>query len=184
MGVGCEPVEWSIDTEGRKIRYCLTSVNENDEWVAVGISENGGTKGADIAIVKQLKPEVCIADDTFSMGFESPKSDVLQNVELISARRADVGRLVAVIERDLDTCDKDDPAIESHKQYLVCASGNLDDDGSISHHGGNHHSQTVNLLVDEELLMDRKFPADIGLSNGVEVARYWIYNRLPTLEPK
>ena len=41
-------------------------------------------KGADIAMVKQLKPEVYIADDSFSMGFENPKSNVLQNVEHLS----------------------------------------------------------------------------------------------------
>lgn len=169
MGLGCEPVEWTVDAARRKVRFRLTSANEDDDWVAVGISENGGMKGADIAVVKEVEPGLYVADDTFSMDFERPKSDVLQNVDLLSAKRDNDGRIVAVIEKDIDTCDKDDLMIESYKQHLICASGKLDMDGNIGYHVRNRHTQTVNLMLDEELLMDRKFPTNVDLSKGVEV---------------
>ncbi|KAL7536966.1 hypothetical protein ACHAXR_008856, partial [Thalassiosira sp. AJA248-18] len=170
MGDGCQPIEWTVDGQQKKIRYKITSANEDDDWVAVGLSENGGMRGADINIVKEIGPNVYAADDTFSMETEMPKSDVLQNTKLLSAWRDESGRLVGVIEKDLDTCDKDDLLIEPYKQHLICASGRgVTEDGDITYHGRNRHSNTVNLLLDEELLMDRKFPVDVDLSKGVEV---------------
>lgn len=150
MGDGCQPIEWTVDGQQKKIRYKITSANEDDDWVAVGISENGGMRGADINVVKEIGPNVYAADDTFSMETEMPKSDVLQNTKLLSAWRDESGRLVGVIEKDLDTCDKDDLLIEPYKQHLICASGRgVTEDGDITYHGRNRHSSTVNLLLDE-----------------------------------
>ena len=87
--------------------------------MAVGISENGGMKGADMHIVKEVESGVFVADDAFLMDKERPVSDTVQNIKLLSAKRDEDGRLVAVIERDVDTCDKDDLIIESYKQHII-----------------------------------------------------------------
>eukprot|EP00956_Cyclotella_meneghiniana_P042845 scaffold249331_cov79-Cyclotella_meneghiniana.AAC.5 len=42
-------------------------------------------------------------------------------------------------------------------------------DGNIDYHGRHRHSTVVNLLLDEELLLDRKFNVDVDLSKGLEV---------------
>lgn len=182
MGDGCGPLEWTLDPERRKVRFRLTSAAPDDGWVAAGISENGGMKGADLWAIRELTGAGIFDDsasfestDLFSTDFALPEEDVLQNVELIAAWRDEDGRLVGVIERDLETCDKDDIAVEAHKQHVVCASGRLDGVGNVSYHGPNRHSETINLMLDEELLMERKFLVNVDLSKGVEVEPGFVF---------
>ena len=80
MGMGCQPLEWSFDTLRRKVMFRLTSSNEDDGWVAVGVSENGGMKGADMHIVKEVEAGagVFVVDDAFSMNKERPVSPVTE----------------------------------------------------------------------------------------------------------
>ena len=107
MGMGCQSLEWSFDALRRKVMFRLTSSNEDDEWVAVGVSENGGMKGADnMHIVKEVESGFFVVDDAFSMNKERPVSDTVQNIKLLDAKRDEDGRLVAVIERDVDMSER------------------------------------------------------------------------------
>jgi hypothetical protein len=169
-GGGCAGVRWTVDTEARKWRVQFESAVES-EWVGFGLSEFGSMKGADIMLVKmrhhheEEEPTFEI-QDLISVDFAKPKMDTLQNVELIHASLTDDGRIRAEVERSLDTCDADDIAVEPHKQWVVCASGQLDDNGEIAYHGPLQTSSAfVNLLLDEELLFDRILE-EPGNSNG------------------
>ena len=174
MPAGCQPLKWTVDIERQKIRFQVTS-DPGADWVAVGLSENGGMKGADMMIVKDdaydgdgNEPSFEILD-SISLDYVRPEPDVLQNVKMLQASRDDDDRIVAVLERDLYTCDLDDLRVEPYKQHVICASGRLDSKGTISYHGRQRSSALVNLMLDEELLMDRKFDRLVDSRKGVEV---------------
>ena len=163
QGPGCQNVKWTVDKEEMKITFQVESAQGAD-WVGIGISENGGMKGADIAIVKKTLSSAVtasdfIVDDRFSFDFTIPKQDTLQNVELLYTKfRESDQRIVAVIRRDLNTCDLEDYRVEAHKQHLICASGSVDSDGQILYHGPNNANAFVNLMLDEGLLLELPQP--------------------------
>ena len=154
QGEGCSDFQWTVDVEAMTITYSWKSSPEA-EWTAFGFSENGGMKGADITAVKSLG-EAFQVEDLVSTLFAKPEKDVLQNVELLSATY-DVERQIHVVaRRDLDTCDRDDIKITSHKMYVVCASGSLSG-GDLSYHGNLRSSGLVNIMLNEEALFEQSF---------------------------
>ncbi|CAB9520125.1 DBH-like monooxygenase protein 1 (Partial), partial [Seminavis robusta] len=156
-GNGCSDVQWTVDREAMTLQMAFKST-EGAEWVGLGIAEFGSMKGADIMLVKMIhnndsvRPSF-VVEDLISTDFVKPRKDLLQNVELLRAEVDENGRIHALIERPLDSCDIDDIAIEAYKQTIICASGYLDDGNEIAYHGPRQHSSTtVNLIVDEDLL--------------------------------
>ena len=155
QGSGCQNVQWTVDMEALTITFHVES-SAGADWVGLGLSENGGMKGADIAIVrKSSSGSELVVDDRVSVGYIRPEKDTLQNIELLySEIRESDERIVAVIRRDLDTCDIDDLSVVPNKQNLICASGMTSSEGEILYHGPNVAKALVNLMVDEELLLE------------------------------
>lgn len=156
-GEGCQNVEWTVNKETMKITFRFES-SEGADWVGFGLSENGGMKGADLAIVRKKKTEF-IVEDRVSIENTLPKLDALQNVELLHAEIHNQ-RIVAVIRRDLNTCDLDDIPIQPNKQYLVCTSGATDSVGELVYpEPTSAEAKTskalVNLMLDEDLLLNQ-----------------------------
>lgn len=50
MQTGCKRIQWTVDIEKQKARFKVIS-QAGADWVGVGLSENGGMKGADISII-------------------------------------------------------------------------------------------------------------------------------------
>ena len=163
-GNGCSDLEWTVDLEALQITIRWKS-SPNAEWTAFGISENGGMKGADIAMIKKQQTKSSNSSSGFevqdlvSSEFALPGLDLLQHVELLHASH-DVqdGRLQVTIRRDIDTCDQQDIKVQPHKQYLICASGSLSSvDGTTPlYHGRQRSTGLVNLMLDEEILFERE----------------------------
>ena len=160
---GCQNVKWTIDTEALAVTFHVESAKGAD-WVFLGISENGGMKGADIAVIRMSGSEF-VVEDMVSIDDVLPKVDTLQNVELLHSEiRESDQRIIAVIRRKLNTCDADDLPIEANKQYLICDSGSSTSEGDIPFHGSNVANAYVNLMLDEELLLERKFSTENDLA--------------------
>ena len=167
-GDGCSEVRWTVDAEAGKLKVSFKSA-PGAEWVGFGVSEYGSMKGADIMLVKMIENEgidTFVVEDLIATEFSKPEKDILQNVELLYAALDEDGKIQAVVERPLDSCDIDDIAIESYKQSVVCASGYLDDNHEIAYHGPTMRSSTlINFMVDEDLL----FYGSLGLSTSENI---------------
>ena len=154
-GGGCFDLRWTVDLEARMLQVSFRSF-PGSEYVGFGVSEYGSMKGADIMVVKMIEAATgegpkFFVEDLISTEFAKPRKDILQNVELLHATLDAENRIYAVLERPLDSCDKDDIAIEAYKQNVICASGSLDAEGEIMYH--SHRSSTlVNFMVDEDAL--------------------------------
>ena len=155
-GNGCSDVEWTVDRKAQTWTVAVRGA-PGFNWMGMGISENGGMKGADIMMVKRNEQDEFEVEDLFSSDYEKPNKDIMQNVELLEAYTDEQGSIRALLRRRLDTCDVDDIEVKSTKQYLICASGVTDSEGTILFHGPARSKALVNLFVDEELLIDRKF---------------------------
>lgn len=171
---GCEDVQWTVDAENKELLLSWKS-KESAEWTAFGISDFGTMKGADMIIVKQQGSSF-VVEDRYSTEKVTPELDILQNVELMFAGYDEENRLAVVVRRSLDTCDGHDIAVQSHQQYIVCSSGDLDDGtGEISYHGSQRSSGVTNFLVEEDLLFNQAYqaPANVApieeISEGVVV---------------
>lgn len=132
---GCRDLQWTFDQEAKDITFSVTSV-PGASWVGIGISNNGGMKGADIAMIRKDPDDGRFTlEDLFSHDYVQPQKDVVQNVELLHATVDDEDRMQVVIRRHADTCDKDDLAVTGVKQSLICASGSVDSEGNPLFHG-------------------------------------------------
>ncbi|CAB9504750.1 DBH-like monooxygenase protein [Seminavis robusta] len=163
-GNGCSDIRWTVDKEAMTLRIAFKS-SVDAEWVGLGIAEFGTMKGADIMLVKMIDngtdEPAFQAEDLISTDFVKPRKDFLMNVDLLHAELDEDGRIHALVERPLDSCDDDDIAVEAFQQSIVCASGYLDNDNEIIYHGPTDRSATtVNFLIDEDLLYGK-----IGFSN-------------------
>lgn len=165
QGKGCENVKWTVDMEALEITFRVESAQGSD-WVSFGLSENGGMKGADVAIVKRRSTgSEFVVEDRVSFDHGLPKMDTLQNVELLHSEVRDQ-RIVAVLRRGLNTCDLDDLPVEPKKQYLVCASGSTTPEGEIIYPDPTSATAktaeaVVNLMLDEDLLLDQSISKGI-----------------------
>lgn len=157
-GQGCSAIQWTVDHENRKLLLKWRST-PGAQWTAFALTEFGSMKGADMAVVKSSKAGngPFRVEDRYARNASLPELDVLQNIELLSARYDEQERMEVVIRRDVDTCDSQDIIVASHKQYVICASGSLDDNGEMSYHGPTRSSGLLNFMVDEDLLFERKF---------------------------
>lgn len=153
-GDGCSDLRWTVDLESLQITLQWTS-SVDAEWTAFGISENGGMKGADIALIKHLPDDSFEVQDMYSDKYGLPTQDLVTNVELLEATHDDEGRMVVTIRRDLETCDGQDIKLEPHRQYLICASGQLSSESGALYHGPSRAGGLVNLMLDEALLFER-----------------------------
>ncbi|CAB9501910.1 DBH-like monooxygenase protein 2 [Seminavis robusta] len=161
VGGGCTDLKWTVDREALKITLQWKG-EVGAEWTAFGISEYGGMKGADIAVVKFTGGDTgggFQVEDRFSTVYGLPKLDFIKNVELLEAHHDDEGRIQATIERNLFTCDEEDIDIAAHQQYIICASGQLSEDGGMLYHGPDRATGVVNFMIDEELLFKRNLVA-------------------------
>lgn len=139
IGGGCQDVHWTLDMESHEITMAVRGAS-GATWVAIGLSEYGSMKGLDVAMIKELQNEdddesSFVVEDLISHDFVTPQNDILQSVELLYAHIDQEDRLQAIIRRRLDTCDKDDIAIEPYRQYLVGASGDVNAKGEAVFHG-------------------------------------------------
>ncbi|CAB9516868.1 Tyramine beta-hydroxylase [Seminavis robusta] len=96
-----------------------------------------------------------LIEDRFSMEYGLPSLDLLQNIKLLDAHHDDEGRIHVTIQRDLFTCDEEDIDVKSHQQYIICASGNLSEDGDMLYHGPNRATGRVNFMIDEASLFEQ-----------------------------
>ena len=152
---GCSNLQWTVDKASMDLTLAVSSVPSSD-WIAVGFSENGGMKGADMLMVRRFSNGKYVVDDLISKDYALPERDVLQNGELLFSETDELDQIRVVLRRRLNTCDKDDIPIKSYKQSLICASGKLDANGQALFHGPQHNRIDVNMMVDEQLLTERQ----------------------------
>ena len=76
-------------------------------WVGFGISDNGGMKGADIAILQKDSNGAFFVEDHFATGYFQPNLDKIQNVALLNASQGN-GITTFTFKRFLNSCDKDE----------------------------------------------------------------------------
>ena len=96
VGGGCSDVEWTVDMEAYQWTVAVRG-SPGADWVALGISENGGMKGADVMVVKRTinsnDDEEFEVEDMFSSDYERPKKDIMQNVDLLHAYTDEQGSI-------------------------------------------------------------------------------------------
>lgn len=184
VGGGCSDVEWTVDLETLKWTVAVRGAPDSD-WVAIGLSENGGMKGADLMLVqrKHSGSDEFVAHDLISRDFVRPEKDILQNVKLVSAYEDDQGGIRALLERPLNSCDSDDIKVKRSKQSLICASGMLDAEGQTLYHGRFRSRAQVNLMVDTTLLFDRRFHVDKNASRFEIASGITVNGDVETSEP-
>lgn len=97
-------LHWKVDQAAGYITLAL-DVDGSRGWVAFGISEAGGMRGADIMVARK-DPEtgVFTGEDYYSKDFVVPQLDESQDVTLVSAVQQS-GYTTAVFRRKLSTCD-------------------------------------------------------------------------------
>jgi hypothetical protein len=175
-GKGCTHVKWTFDKEAKDITFGVTGA-PGASWLGIGISEQGGMRGADIAMVRENLKGDFVLDDLFSHDYIRPEKDIVQNFKLLYAMVDEQDRIQAIIRRDANTCDEDDLPITGSKQNIICASGATASEGTPLFHGDQRGKATVNMVIDENLLIERHLNLDFDsnaekhLVQNVVVAR-------------
>lgn len=140
-------VYWKILNETDEIQFeihCKTT-----GWVGLGISPNGGMKGADIAIGWVDSAGKAFLVDTNAVDKSRPLVDNVQNWDLIDGTETQ-GYTILKFKRNLDTCDKDqDLKIQVGSTYLIFAWNNNDPQNKYDwlYHGTSNRFSKALLLL-------------------------------------
>lgn len=156
-------VSWSINMRTQSIFVELIApVSGSNSWMAFGISDTGGMKGADIGLVSVYHHRIY---DLHAVDFELPTMDKVQNYELLyleTMQETNGKYTVAQFKRRLITCDVEDFAIETDRlRHNLMVAYNENDPLLSSTTNSNlqiirHQYQQrkeVNLFYDEPLFL-------------------------------
>ena len=185
-------ISWTINMDIQSIFVELTApVSSSNAWMAFGISDTGGMKGADIGLISLYHHRIY---DLHSVDFEIPTMDKVQNYELLHLETVamDDGKYtIAQFKRRLIACDEEDFSIKSDrlKHNLMIA---YNDDDPLLPSTTNYklniirhlyqQRKEINLFLDEDLFLPQKNedePFDEFVLNNLKVSerggntQYW-----------
>ncbi|XP_047468421.1 uncharacterized protein LOC125024667 [Penaeus chinensis] len=105
-------------------------------YVGLGFSPNGGMTGSDIVLGWVTDDGEVMVQDRYATGYETPKMDESQDVQLLSGSQNDT-HTVLRFSRPWSTCDERDFELSSDTVRIIWAIGDDDpaDEESISRHG-------------------------------------------------
>ncbi|KAJ3051516.1 hypothetical protein HK097_007452 [Rhizophlyctis rosea] len=150
------------NTKDGKITFGAT-VDVDNAWFALGISENGGMKGADITVISAGSDGKLQVQDYYSTDFAPPQLDDSQDVTIDASQSSrGSGSTTAVWIRPLDTCDDDDIKIYNNiEQKVIWAIGTSD---KFSRHAPTNRGTTnIALIPDPNAKAKPTDPADLGM---------------------
>eukprot|EP00756_Hemistasia_phaeocysticola_P042541 Hpha_TRINITY_DN16975_c2_g1::TRINITY_DN16975_c2_g1_i8::g.54418::m.54418 len=143
---------WRIEEVQGKIKLALARRGRG--WMAMGIGEEGSAsmKGLDVVAVHQSAgAEATVAEDMFAVGFERPRVDASQDVELISSGVTD-GFSRAVVQRPLRSCDGEDRAIRVSYPHPVLFAYGAEGEMRIMYHSTTRRGVKFVNFYEEDLL--------------------------------
>ena len=132
-------VHWKLDDENIHLAFAARATG----FVSVGISENGGMKGADLVIFETANPGKL--RDAHVLDAFLPVDDVCQDWVFVDSHE-DGGFLIVEVSRKLDTMDTQDHKIINDvdigipAQRIIAAWGDTD---TASYHGQNNARGSV-----------------------------------------
>ena len=144
---------WTIDTDQESIQIAVavqigaSSASSNNGWAAIGFSENGGMRGADV--VYYTASSDTITDAYVLDVLAQPSEDASQDWELVDSTITSDGYLIFEAKRDLDTKDAfdrkfvDDTDIFVADHRLIGAWGSSP---TIMYHGFNRVRSSIQLF--------------------------------------
>lgn len=142
---------WNIDKATSKISIAVAA--KADGWAAIGFSEAGGMKGADIVYYEAAQD--LLVDAHVGDAYAMPSKDVFQDWTLISGQKTSDGYVIFEAERALFTNHghedheiMDDSSIHVYDHKMIGAWG---DSSSLSFHGDNVVKTYVQLFSSDEL---------------------------------
>lgn len=144
---GCAKLDDNYDLywklEQQDIIFAFSVRNNIGGWIGLGISENGGMKGADIMVAQKVKGAY-VMEDRFAQEYSLPQLDKHSDVTLISAEE-DSDTTTIVFKRALVTCDgsQDNPISENVK-WVIFAYGS----GELQYHGASRGTREINFFED------------------------------------
>ncbi|KAJ3209241.1 hypothetical protein HDU67_006303 [Dinochytrium kinnereticum] len=131
-------LHWSIASDNSTITFGvdIDVASSSNKWVAIGISEMGGMKGADIYILRQHENGTYYMQDSFSSDFATPIADASQDAILLTSPEPSASFTLFTFRRPLVTCDpNDNPIVMDARMPFIWAFG--DSARSVSKHGMN-----------------------------------------------
>ena len=142
---------WKIDKDASKISIAVAA--KADGWAAIGFSETGGMKGADIVYYVPSTGE--LVDAHVGDGYVKPTTDEIQDWKLNSGQVTDDGFIIFEAERALftnygheDREFEDDSSVHVLDHRIIGAWG---DSASISYHSKNVVKGSVQLFSSDDL---------------------------------
>ena len=154
-------LSWTINMNTQSLFVELIApVSASNGWVAFGISDTGGMKGADIGLISLYHQRIY---DLHSVNFEVPTMDKVQNYELLYLETMDDGKYtIAQFKRRLIACDEEDFSIKSDRLRHNLMIAYNDNDPllptttnyalNIIHHQYQQRKE-INLFFDEDLFL-------------------------------
>jgi len=135
---------WAIVSDKIKIAVAVKATG----WSAIGFSETGGMRGADVVYFEAATS--LLVDAHVGDGYTMPIADELQNWNLLGSTKTDDGYLIFEAERDLDTGDvsQDRVLVDDGDVYVLDNKliGAWGDSDTISYHGNNRISTSMQLF--------------------------------------
>eukprot|EP00559_Dactyliosolen_fragilissimus_P006707 CAMPEP_0184867724 /NCGR_PEP_ID=MMETSP0580-20130426/27552_1 /TAXON_ID=1118495 /ORGANISM="Dactyliosolen fragilissimus" /LENGTH=578 /DNA_ID=CAMNT_0027368157 /DNA_START=70 /DNA_END=1803 /DNA_ORIENTATION=- len=142
-------LHWEI-TDSDKLKVAVAVQAEG--WSAIGFSETGGMRGADL-VYYEFKTNRLV-DAYVRDGYVKPTDDANQNWTLLGSTKTDDGFLIFEAERSLDTGDTvhdrkiiDDSLLEVANHKIIGAWGNSE---TINYHFKNRITTSIQLFTSAE----------------------------------
>jgi hypothetical protein len=131
--------QWSISNDTITLNHTVQTPGVS--FLALGLSETGSMKGADMFVLTGPAPQWTLTD-RFSEGFYAPEIDAHQDLALHGVHHVPTSGILSVaFSRKLAPCDtRDLPIRRGEKVYLLYAYGR-----DFGYHGRNRGSSVVEL---------------------------------------
>ncbi|KAJ3185377.1 hypothetical protein HK101_009814 [Irineochytrium annulatum] len=157
---------WSIDGDSGWATFGIDAEvpsNQNDTWIAVGISEAGGMKGGDgWFLLRNPTNGSYQMIDSFTPDYIAPKPDAHQDVILLTPPPPSDVRSVYTFKRSLITCDEFDQDINIGIIHnLIWAHGKTDGKGMWTKHLPTDRGTAKALLWTDPSVVVPQKPADL-----------------------
>ncbi|CAF3248125.1 unnamed protein product [Rotaria socialis] len=123
---------WTVDSDANEITFELHM--KTTGWIALGISPDGGMKGADIGVGWVDNIGKCIG--SICIRFAIPILDNTTSNWLALRGRESDGWTAIQFKRLIDTCDPMDVSITSGTNVAIYAYSLTDPVGDINYHEG------------------------------------------------
>lgn len=140
---------WRIDKESSKIYIAVAA--QATGWVALGFSETGGMRGADIVYFEAISNQ--LIDSHVGDAYGKPQSDMIQDWKLNNSTITSDGFIIFEAERALftnygneDHVLMDDSSVFVRDHIMIGAWG----EGTISFHGKNVVKSSIQLFSSTE----------------------------------